>query len=65
MKKWIINAATPFRGIANSYMLEDGTVAFTQGMTFVMYNAIHGYNMKIVDDDEFNRMVDEYKKNNA
>ena len=62
MKNIIINTAIPFSGHIESYLLRDGTVGFTQGMTFDEYNKIHGGHMKVVDEAEFQEMVDEHSK---
>lgn len=55
--RWVIRTDEPFRGHTQSFLMPDGTVAYTQGQTPEEYAAERGYEIKIVSDAELDAML--------
>lgn len=52
---WLIRADQPFR-CAQSFLLPDGTVAYTNGMTPEAYAADRGFPVRVITDAELDEM---------
>ncbi len=62
IKKWILDTSTPFKGYTQSWMQQDGTVAYSDGLSFKEYNAKNGGNMKLISERELDALLDEHYK---
>jgi len=62
IEKWIINGSKPFQGWTQSYIKEDGLVAYTN-KTFKEYNKEKGGVMKVITNTELNSLLKTHKKN--
>ena len=58
--QYIVRTDTPFVGNIQSYLLENGTVAYTDGLTPHQYEAERGFPIRAVDDDELDAMMNAY-----
>ena len=54
-KGYILRTDRPFRGIAESLLLDDGTVAWSGGLTPDQYAKERGFPVEVVDNSEFGR----------
>ena len=59
-RRYLIDAAAPFRGWAEASMNPDGTVAYTDGLTLAAYEAEHGRKYKVIDADTFDALSATY-----
>lgn len=55
--KWIIEADAPFKGHALSVLKDDGTVAYTNGLTVEGYAKQRGTALRVIDDAEFDALL--------
>ena len=55
---YILRADEPFRGHCQSVLLEDGTVAYSNGLTLEQYQADRGFPVRLIDDAELNRLTE-------
>ena len=55
--QFIIRADQPFRGVSQSILLEDGTVAYTGGQSLEEYQAARGYPVKLVTPKELDQLM--------
>jgi hypothetical protein len=60
--KWIIRTDEPFRGHCQSFLTEDGFVAYTDRQTVEQYEAERGFKVRVIDDQEFDQMLAEHSK---
>ncbi|WP_294533381.1 hypothetical protein [uncultured Rhodoblastus sp.] len=58
--QYIVRTDMPFVGNIQSCVLENGTVAYTNGLTPDQYAAERGFPVRIVDDDELDAMTNAY-----
>lgn len=58
--QWLIRTDEPFRGHCQSVINPDGTIAYTDGLTVDTYEAANGFPVRVVGDDEFNEMIQEF-----
>lgn len=57
--KWIIKKGE-FKGFTQSSLKEDGTVWYTDGLTFDEYNKLNGGNFITITDKELDKLLAEY-----
>lgn len=57
---WLIRDDEPFRH-AQSFLLPDGTVAYTDGLTPLQYAADHGFPVRVVTDAQLDDMIAAYE----
>ena len=55
--QYIIDTDKPFTGSVQSVIKDDGTVAYSDGLTFLEYNACHGGTMRLIERAELDAMV--------
>lgn len=55
--KFLIRTDVPFKGNAQSVLLENGTVAWSGGMTPEEYAKDRGFTVRVVTDEEMSAMV--------
>lgn len=60
INEWLIRADQPFRGIAQSFVLPDGTVAWADGLTPQQYAAKHGFPVRVVTSAQMDEMTERY-----
>ncbi len=53
--RWIVRTDEPFR-CAQSFLLDDGTIAYTKGLTVETYAADRGFPIRVVDDAELDAL---------
>ena len=58
--QYIVRSDTPFRGIIQSCLLDNGTVADTEGLTPDQSAAERGFPVRTVDDAELDAMTNAY-----
>lgn len=58
--KFVIRTDIPFPGYAQSVLKEDGTVAWSDGMTLEQYAVARGFPVRVVDEDEMRTLVEEH-----
>lgn len=58
--QFVLRADEPFRGSAQSLMLSDGTVAYSNGLSPEQYAQDRGFPIRIVGEAEFGRMLKAY-----
>ena len=58
--QWLIRTDEPFRGHCQSVVNPDGTIAYTDGLTVDTYEAANGFPVRVIGDDEFNKLIDEF-----
>lgn len=57
---FILRADEPFRGSVQSVLMENGTVAYSDGLTLEQYQAEKGFPVRAIDRDELDRLTTEY-----
>ena len=57
---YILRTDEPFKGSVQSVLLENGTVAYSDGQTLEQYQAERGFPTRLIDDAELSRMTAEY-----
>ena len=60
--KFIIDTSKPFRGWTQSIILDDGTVAYTDGLTFEEYQEKKGDHYKAISEAELHELIDKYER---
>src|SRR3990167_2946398 len=55
---WLVDANKPFDGTTQSYLLADGTVAYTDGMTVAQYEASRSIEVKAITDAELDALLE-------
>jgi hypothetical protein len=55
--KWIIRTDEPFRGHVQSHLLENGTVAYSTGLSPEQYQEARGFPIRIIENDELDAMM--------
>ena len=58
--RFIIRTDEPFKGVSQSILLDDWTVAYTGGLSWDAYKANHGGNVRIVSAEQLDAMTDAY-----
>lgn len=58
---WLIHADQPFNGHAQSFLLPDGTIAYTDGLTPEAYAQERGFPVKIITDAELDDMIEDHE----
>jgi hypothetical protein len=61
MTQYIVKADEPFPGYIQSTVLDDGTVAYTDGMTPEDYSKDRGYAIRLIDAAELTRLFNEHE----
>lgn len=59
--QYIVRTDQPFNGTTQSLLLEDGTVAYTGGLTLEAYQAERGYPVRVLDRAELEQMLADYE----
>lgn len=60
IKAYILNAGEPFRGTVQTVLLDNDTVAYSDGLTLAEYEAANGIKTLLVNETELKEMIDEY-----
>jgi hypothetical protein len=58
--RYIVRTDTPFLGHVQSHLLDNGTVADTDGLTPDQYAGLRGFPVRTVDDAELDVMTENY-----
>lgn len=58
--RWLIRTDEPFRGHSQSFILPDGSVAYTDGLTPEQYAAERGFPVKVITDAELDELESEF-----
>jgi len=58
--RYLIRTDQPFRGIIQSYVLDNGLVAYSENLTPEQYAAKHNEQVRVVDETEFDAMMTAY-----
>lgn len=58
--QFVLRADEPFRGSAQSLMMSDGTIAYSNGLSPEQYAQDRGFPIRIVGEAEFGRMLTAY-----
>lgn len=59
---WLIRGDVPFSGYSQSFLLPDGTVAYTGGMTPEEYAADRGYPVCVITDEMFDGYLEIFRR---
>ena len=60
--KYLLYPDRPFTGSVVSILNNDGIVGYSRGMTLEEYEASTGIKYRVVDDDELDKINDEYEE---
>ena len=62
IENWIIKKEEPFQGWTQTYLKENGTVAYSDGQTFEDYNKKHEGRMKLITTEELDQLITSHEK---
>lgn len=58
--RYLIRADQPFTGSCISFLLDNGTVAYTGGMSLADYERERGVKLRAIDNEEYDKLYQEY-----
>ena len=57
---WLIRADQPFDGKSQSFLLPNGTIAYTDGLTPEQYASKRGFPVRVISDAELDALTDRW-----